>query len=296
MDIRLVQDLKEAERVWKELSPGYYLEDLWDFRFAYYQVNPWPLYFYVAYENGEPVGLLPLQKNTEWKGFEFFAEDIASDNRPFVKPGYEHLIPELFQAAPQPCKIYDIAGDDPFITKLPIEDYIYYLDTAGIHSYQDYLQSRFSTSKKRNNFDRLFRILERDHEVKVVYDNFADMERLMDLNVSHFGEESYLRTEKERQPYLNLLKAPLDWRFITVEVDGEKLACSLAAIYNGVYYYLIVGSDISQVPDAFKYLTKANLELALKEGVREFNCALGACNWKEYWHLDKRPQYEFTKE
>ncbi len=292
----LISDLNEAEKIWRVLSPDGMIYDLWDFRFPFYKVYSYPLYFYAVYDNDEPVALLPLQFNKEWGGLEFIAEELAYDNKPFIKAGYEYLIPGLFNDLNIKTKIFDIAGIDEFTKNLPLEENsVYFYDIAEFKKFDDFLLSAFQNGRKRYNFKRLFTNLERDHEVKVVYNDFSDLELLMDFNVKYFGEESYLRTPEERHPFFDLIKLPFNWNMITIEVDGKKLAVSLSLIYKDIYYYLIVGSDISEVPDAFKYLTKVNLEEAIKNKAKIFNCALGRGGWKEYWHLGKYPQYEFIK-
>lgn len=296
IEIKEINDLETAKILWNKLSPAETIYDLWDFRFCFYENDPQPLRFLAAYDEGEAVALFPLQYNQELKCLEFFAENFMENNRPFFVPGYEYLN-ERFYAYDfgTIVKIYDLDGIDEFTKSLPLEDYIYYLDINDLSSFDDYLNKAFPNGHKRANFKRLFTNLERDHKLQVEYDNFNDLEVIMDLNVRKFGEESYLRTPQERQPFCDLLKLPLDWRAITLIVDGRKIAGSLSVIYQGTYYYLIVGSDISETPDAFKYLTKANLELALKEKAKIFNCSLGDCNWKSHWHLEKLPQYKFIK-
>lgn len=292
----LISDLNEAEKIWRALSPDEMIYDLWDFRFPFYKIYSYPLYFYTVYDDDEPVALLPLQFNKEWGGLEFIAEELAYDNKPFIKAGYEYLIPELFNDLNIRTKIFDIAGIDDFTKNLPLEENsVYFYDISEFKDFDYFLLSAFPNGRKRYNFKRLFTNLERDHEVKVVYNNFSDLELLMDFNVKYFGEESYLRTTEERQPFFDLIKLPFNWNMITIEVDGKKLAISLSLIYKDIYYYLIVGSDISEVKDAFKYLTKANMELAINSGAKIFDCSLGDCNWKQYWHLDKKPQYKFEK-
>ena len=296
IDIKIVNDLETAKSLWNELSPHKNIYDLWDFRYCFYKHDPQALHFYAAYDAGRPVALLPLQYNQELAGLEFFAENFMENNRPFFTAGYEYLLPQLFNYDfGRSVKIYDLDGIDEFTKALPLEDYIYFLDIGGFNSFGDYLLKAFPNGHKRANFKRLFTLLERDHEVKTIFNDFNDLELIMDLNVKRFKEESYLRTAQERQPFYDLLKLPLDWRTITIVVDGVKLAGSLAVIYRGVYYYLIVGSDISDIPDVFKYLTKTNLELALAVKTKVFNCSLGDCNWKSHWHLDKQPQYKFIK-
>jgi len=292
-----INNIIEAEKLWNLLSPEETIYDLWDFRYPFYKVYSYPLYFYTFYDNDEPVALLPLQFNKEWKGLEFIAEELAYDNKPFIKPGYEYLIPELFNDLNLRTKIFDIAEIDDFTKNLPLEENsVYFYDITDFNNFDDFLLSAFPNGRKRYNFKRLFSNLERDHEVKIIYNNFSDLELLMDFNVKYFGAESYLRTPEERQPFFDLIKLPFNWNMITIEVDGKKLACSLSLTYKDTYYYLIVGSDITEISDAFKYLTKVNLEEAIKNKVKIFNCALGRGGWKEYWHLKKYPQREFMKE
>ncbi|MFA6995089.1 MAG: GNAT family N-acetyltransferase [Patescibacteria group bacterium] len=296
IELKVISDLETARKVWEALSPGETIYDLWEFRLCFYRQEPQALYFYTIYENEQPVALLPLQYNQELVCLEFFAENFMDDNRPFFRPGYEYLLPQLFQIDfKQTVKIYDLKGEDKFTSALPLEDYIYFLDTTNLRSFDDYLKQAFSDGHKRANFKRLFTLLERDHEVKVNVNDFNDLSLIIDLNVKHFGDESYLRTVKERQAFYDLLKLPLDWHLITISVDGQKLAGSLAIIYRGTYFYLLVGSDLSIFPNVFKYLTKINLETALAKAVKIFDCSLGDCNWKSHWHLARRPLYKFIK-
>jgi hypothetical protein len=296
IEIKVIQDLATAQLLWNKLSPQTSLYDLWEFRLCFYRSEPWPLYFYTAYDGQEPVALLPLQFNEDLQCLEFFAENFMEFNRPFFAAGYEYLLPQLFQQDfGRDVKIYDLEGSDAFTSSLPLEDYIYLLELPGLTSFDDYLRQAFSDGHKRANFKRLFSLLERDHQVEVIHNDFKDLDLIMDLNVQRFGAESYLHTERDRQPFRELIKLSLDWQAITIKVDGVKLAGSLSVIYQGVYSYLIVGSDISKINNVFKYLTKTNLELALASSAKVFNCSLGDCNWKSHWHLARHPQYKFIK-
>ncbi len=296
IEIKLIQDLEKAKEIWNQLSKNETLYDRWDVRYCFYKNAPAPLYFYVAYDGVEPVALLPLQYSPKGNYLEFLAESFIEGNHPFFKSGYEYLLPELFKIDwPHPVQIFDLDGIDEFTSALPLEDYVYYTDVSKFKNFDDYLLHAFPNGRKRYNFKRLFTILEKEHVLEIIRDDFSGLEALMDLNVKNFGDESYLNTKVERQAFFDLLQLPLDWKMMALAVDGHKLAYSLSVIYNQVYYYLIVGSDISEVKDAFKYLTKANMELAINSGAKIFDCSLGDCNWKQYWHLDKKPQYKFEK-
>jgi len=297
IDIRVISDLETARDLWQQLSPGETIYDLWDFRYCFYKHDPQPLRFYAAYDGPQAVALLPLQYNENLECLEFLAENFMEDNRPFCAPGYEYLAETLLQQDfGQTAKLYDLRGDDPYTRSLPLEDYIYYLELEGLTDFSGYLKKYFPDSHKRSNFKRLFSLLEKRHQVEVVSDDFSDLETLMDLNVRRFGEESYLHSENERRPFFDLLKLPLDWRMATIVIDGVKAAGSLSVFYRGTYFYLVVGADNSLAADAFKYLTKVNLERAFADQARIFDCSLGDCNWKSHWHLERRPQFKLVKE
>lgn len=293
INIEVIKDLGMAKDIWNLLSPQENIYDLWDFRYCFYTSDPQPLYFLVAKDDGRPVALLPLQYNQGLKCYEFFAENFMENNRPFFAPGFEYLLPELFnQKFDKTVKIFDLDGGDEFTEALPLEDYIYYIDIANFKNFNDYLLKAFATGRKRSHFKKM--LSPSDHEIKVILNDFDDLQLVMDLNVKRFGEESYLRTKIERQPFYDLLKLPLDWQLTTIIIDGIKRAGSLSVIYRGTYYYLVGGWDLS-IPNILKYLTKANLEIAINNKLKIFNCSLGDCSWKSFWHMDKLPQYNFIK-
>jgi len=296
IEIKVINDLKTAESLWNELSPKETIYDLWDFRYCFYKHDPQALYFYAAYDAGRPVALLPLQYNQELACLEFFAENFMENNRPFFAAGYDYLLPQLFNSDfGRPVKIYDLDGIDEFTRALPLEDYVYFIDLQNLHSFNDYLLKAFSDRKKRAKFRRIITLLEEKHEVKIVINNFSDLELIMDLSVKKFGDESYLKTDRERRPFFDLIKLPLDWQAVTIIVDGVKIAGSLSVLYQGTYFYMLAGADMVKLPDIFKYLTKVNLELALTKNAKIFNCSLGECNWKNHWHMNKLAQYKLVR-
>ncbi|HPY08345.1 MAG: hypothetical protein ACOX0H_01235 [Patescibacteria group bacterium] len=296
LELRLIQDLEIAQSIWEKLSPQESLYDLWAVRLCFYQNNPQPLFFYTYYENDEPVAVLPLEYNKRKNFLQFLAEDFIEGNKPFFKSGYEYLLPELFGLNfPYPVKIYDLEPTSDFISQLPLEDYTYYYDLTDINSFDDFLLKAFPNGRKRYNFKRLFPLLEKEHQVQVIYDDFTNLPKLMELNICHFKKESYLKTKKEQQAFFDLIKLPLDFKMVSIATDGRLLAHSLSVIYKNIYYYLIVGSDVSEVKEVFKYLTKVNMELAIKAKAKIFDCSLGDCNWKKFWHLATKTQHKFEK-
>lgn len=312
-EIRIVSDLKEAERLWRALSPGQTIFDEWDWRYCFYKHKPWPLCFIAAFIVGggtEPtaaIGLLPLQWHPD--GFyEFFAEDPCEENRAFIKSGYEKIIPELYAAIPGPATCYDISGEDEFTRKLPLEDYKYILPLSGFKNSDDFLQARFS-AKRRQGITREIAALEENKIRYSVYgldifggltDSFvqqaeADLELLFSFNNNNFNEESYLK-EEERAAWRDLLKLPFDWRISVTEINGVRAGVYLNVVHNDYWHCLISGVNFKNWPGLGKYSMKANIGAAIAAGAGIFDAGLGDCGWKHIWHFDTVPQYEFIKE
>ncbi len=297
MIIRKVTDLKEAESLWRALTPNATIFDEWDFRYSFYKHKPYPISFLAAEEEGgsgrrEAVGLLPLEYNESWGGWEFFAEEHCEESRPFIKAGREDIIPKLYEAASGLVKCDDISGDDEFTRSLPIEDYIYVLPLAGLNSWEDYLKARLSPKKQRN-FRSDFRKVEAASP-KIFYGRQADIDFLFKLNAAQFND-SYLQFKEDRDGWRDLLSLPFSWQIVGIEVSGSVQAASLSVLYKDNYLYLINGANKTAVPGLGKYLNKINLERAMELGAKHWDAGLGDCQWKEAWHLDKIPQYYFHK-
>lgn len=294
LDIRRVTDIKEAQRLWRALSPHKFIFDDWDFRFTFYKYETYPVDFYAAYERCGLeeilVGLMPLQVNPEY-GREFFSEVDCEENRPFVKAGYEKIIPDLYAAIEGPAKCFDISGNDSFTAALPLEDYIYVLPLAGLSSFEDFLSSRLSP-KKRRNIKQELKEIEKD-QPEIVWNNKTDIESLFALNIKNFGEDSYLNVSGQRA-WRELLNPAWDYHLVALKINQQIAAASLAIYYNHTYYYLINGVS-HNTHSLGKYLNKINIEKAISLGADYFDAGLGDCNWKEAWHFDRVPQYKFIK-
>jgi CelD/BcsL family acetyltransferase involved in cellulose biosynthesis len=302
LEFKVITDLATARQLWSELSPGESVFDLWDFRYCFYQYEPYPLYFIAAYETSgegqtELVGLMPLDRHPE-HGYEFLAEDACEESRPLVRSGREDLIPLLYEQVPAPAKFFDISGNDSYTMALPLEDYKYTVSLEGWRDFNDFLTARLSP-KKRRNIKQELRELENNSDgedsgrLEIVWNNTPDIEDLFELNVENFGEDSYLN-QHGRQGWRGLLDTDLNCQLVAVKKAGRTVAASLAIYYNHTYYYLINGVT-HNINNLGKYLNKINIERAISLGAKFFDAGLGDCNWKEAWHFDRVPQYKFIK-
>lgn len=316
--IKEVNDLKEAEALWRALSPNKTIFDEWVFRYCFYKHEPYPLCFLAAYDektgaadktgvsadaeadaDAELVGLLPLEKHPK-HGYEFFAEDPCEENRLFIKDGYERIIPQLYAAMPGPGKAYDISGDDEFTIQLPLEDYKYILPLADLKSFDDFLASRLSAKRRRS----LVKEIEEAEKNNIIVEMLGGtdsasalsaLENLFSFNTGNFGEESYLLKEGQAS-WRDLLALDFDWRLIVLKIKGVIQAVSLSVFHNQEWHYLITGANFKDFLGLGKMLVKVNLEAALAAKADFFDAGLGDCGWKHLWHFDKIPQYLFIKD
>lgn len=298
LDIREVKDLKEAEALWRAISPSQTIFDDWDFRYTFYKYDPHPVLFLAAHENSELIGLLPLQLHPK-HGYEFFDEYNCEENRPFIKLGREEIIPELYQAIPGKTKIYDISGEDEFTKKLELEDYSYYLPLSGLETFSDFLSQRLSAKRRRSLEKEILAVTTNNLEIEVFTGDDKEkatkaLESLLEFNTNNFKEESYLLKE-DQAPWYDLIKQPFAWRWLTIKKDGHIQGVALSVIYNNDWHYLITGVNFKEFPGLGKLMVREAIEAAIKEGNSIFDAGLGDCGWKHLWHFDKKPQYIFTK-
>jgi CelD/BcsL family acetyltransferase involved in cellulose biosynthesis len=295
MDIRIIQDIIEAEKIWKSLSPNGTIYDVWDFRYAFHKNNPQEIFFFTAFESGEPVGLLGLEYNPELRYLEFFGGEFMDSNRCFIKQGYENLIPDLYRSISRKAALFDIVGDDDFTKSLVIEDYNYVLPLEGLENFDGHLERSFS-SHRRKNFRRDFRIFEDNNPgLSCVSDeNFEALEALFRLNIKRHGkDESYLSSPALRSGLCDL-REKFDININSVKINNQRVAVGFGILYKSCFFFLLSGSDNAGFPGSGNYLQKEAFNLAFKLGAKKFDAGLGDCGWKERWHFEKEPQYEWS--
>lgn len=305
ISFREIKDLETAEKLWRSLSPRKTIFDEWDFRYCFYKYDPHPILFLAAYESAgsdaseKLVGLMPLQLHPK-HGYEFFDEYNCEENRPFIKPGYEKIIPDLYAAIPGKTKIYDISGEDEFTTKLEIEDYSYYLPLEGLNDFNDFLNARLSSKRRKSLLKEINEAASYNFAIEIFpgapdEKSLSALEKLFSFNTGNFGKESYL-LEEEQAPWRDLLKLDFNWRLIVLKAEGEIQGVALSVLYNNDWHYLITGVNFKNYSGLGKLMVKVGIEAAIKSGAKVFDAGLGDCGWKHLWHFDKLPQYIFSKE
>ena len=306
IEIKVISDFEEAKKLWNLLSPQEIIYDLWDFRYCFYKYEICPLNFIAAYDEKEPVALFALQYNEKDKCLESFAEEFMEESRPFIKPGYEYLIPELYKKIIGRTRLLDLTENsetDEFTKAIPVEDYIYLLPLEKYQDFPDFLSDRLNAKRRRSLVKELAEVAKKNLSVEIYNKTELNKDKLdviagqlFDFNILSFADDSYLQTEAEKKAHRDLFDLDLDWRLIILSIDGQREAISFSIIYNNIWFYVITGVNFKKIPGLGKYLVKVNIEEAIKEGVKVYDCGLGDCGWKNLWHFDKKAQHIFSQE
>ncbi len=304
LDFKIIKDLTLAKDVWQQLSLNETLWDDWDFRYCFYKYYNWELFFYTGYLKDKIVGLLPLQYNPETKSLEFFGgkymeenkvliagsmPDISSGAPLAIKNGCQQFIPDFYKQIDKTAELSDISGQDHFTQNLPLQEYKYVYNLSGITKLEEFIDKYFdSDSRKKKR-----RLLK--EEVEIVYNDFNDFDLMIDLNLKNFGGESSFNWPFRKEIFHDLLKLNYEPILLTSIIDGKKEAVSFAIKYKDKFISLNSGVNSTSFPWLEKYLILKKVAKAIELKCRIFDACVGDCGWKEYWHLEKIPQFKFVK-
>jgi len=289
LDFKIIKDLSRAKEIWQQLSPNETLWDDWDFRYCFYKYYNWELFFYTGYLNAEVVGVLPLQYNPEKKFLEFFGGNYMEENKVLLKKGCEQFIPDFYKQVDREAELSDISGQDSFTKNLPLQEYKYLYNLSGISTLEQFMDKYFdpdSRKKKR-------RLLK--EEVEIIYNNFADFDLMIDLNLKNFGKESSFNLPFRKEIFHDLFKLNYEPILLTSIINGKKEAVSFALKYKDKFISLNSGVNSTSFPWLEKYLILKKVAKAIELKCLVFDACVGNCGWKENWHLEQIPQFKFVK-
>lgn len=292
VEIRLIQNLNEAKDIWTKLSPKESIFDTWEFRMATYAPTSDPLLFYTAYEENQPVAVLPLQRTISKGYLEFFGGSMNEDNRVFCKPGYENLIPQLYKHVQEKAVLEYITGDEAHNHDLEFLDYKYSLSLKSFKSVDDYIAAAFNGETKKKFVKRL-RKLEQDSIITVEYNKWEDLDLLFNFNIERFGEDSTFHFPSRKEVYAILAKSSFDPFLMTFSVNGEKQAVAFALTYKSKFYSINTSISSKADPCMSSYARVKKIEEAIQQGAISYEAQAADCGWKESWHFEKVPLYKF---
>lgn len=293
INFQVATNLDECKEYWEKFSPNITLFDLWNFRYCFYKHDNFPLHFIVGFLKSEPVGILPLQLNTDQGYLEFFGGSWMEDNKVFIDEKYLDLIEKFFSQITDKANLIAINSKDVFCSALPIDEYKYQLDLTNYSSYWDYIRDKYN-KKGNDTFKRKFKKIEQN-SIEFIKNNPEDMELLIEFNIKNFREDSSFNDEKRKLIYKDFLNLGLEHHLITIKVNGVKQAVSMNIVYKGVFYYLNAGSNFEEIPNLGNYTVMNDIGKAIELKCKIFDALMISYNWKERWHFNKIPFTKFEK-
>lgn len=294
LKFEVITGIKEAENVWKKMSSNSNIYEDWDFRYCFYKYFSHPLHFLVGIENGEIIGLLPLQYNEEKKYLEFFGGTFMEDNRVFMKEGYEKYIPKFYTAIDKPARLEDVVEVDDFTKALDVLEYKYVADLSGLVSIDDYLKKHFK-AKSRNKLRNKIKEIEL-MKPEIILNRFEDIDTMIELNKKAFGEESTFHKPFRREIFGDLLKLNFEHHFLSFVINGKTEAVTMSMKYKDTFININSGVNKQDISNLGTYTIYKKLEKAISLKTKLFDAGIEDLGWKELWHLEKVPMRIFKRE
>ena len=293
---RLVTDLAECRDLWGRMIPPESVFDLWDVRACFQRRFRRPPCFIVTDDGHSPSGLMPLSWIGEsgcygcfpgetWRGKTWIEQNriVAADAETLSGlldrcPGSYHLRylrPLDVTASPQ----YGI-DETGYLFRPP--DYNYDI--------REYFQ-RFSRKSYKRRAKELCALERRGVETR--HEDLADFDRLVEMNVGRFGENSYFHDVRFRESFRGLLHLLHErgWlRLTAVLIGGELAAIDIGCVYRDTYT-LLGGGTAAEHPGVAKLINIHHMRRACAERLDEVDFLCGDFSWKTLFHLTPRPLY-----
>ncbi len=302
MEIEIIKGISECKKIWKRLSKGNTIWNLWEVVYSLYDKSIHEPYFIILKEKKKEIGVVPLWFDKEVKIYYYFG-GIYPENR--VLWFDINLFPEVFEKMPGITKIFDfnleiakkIMNKFPRLSKyFPESDCRYYLNLKKCnYSLDEYMKS--FNKKHRKNFKNDLKNLEK-FDYQLVWETTEHFDEFISLSIKRFEKESDMTDSqfvKEFKKFLNVLKKKNLLHTIIVMINGKVEGIEFGAFFNR-RYYILNGSHNREYKNLGKLLIIEHIKKAasLKADIVDF--LVGEANWKQLWNFEKEPTYDFIKQ
>lgn len=293
MDFKICKDLRECERLWNSFSTNERLFDIWEFRECFFDSKKHEPHFIVGYRQNDVEGFLPLVFDIKDESYSYFGGWFTAErNRIYIKD--RKNIGLFLEKCPPKTLIEGLDPAEKAFYEFEDDEFTHYLDLSQYaHDFNTYLGS---LDKKRQKNLR--------HELKAIpkYEVFTnsikDCQRLVDLNIKGFGEDSKFNDPSitkgiSRLAKLALKRGCLD--MISLEINGKIEAVDICVFLNGTYYSLIGSSNYQKIANLGKLMTVLDITHAMEKEANIIEFGATSDHWKEMWRFKKDMLLKFSK-
>jgi len=294
---RAATDLDECREVWERVFPPQSLTDLWELRLCFHRYFQRPPCFLVAEDADGVCGLVPLSWIEESACYGYFPGETwegktwLEQNRVFVRS--EPILTALLERCPSTYSLRYLLPPAGVPREHCAVDEVGYLFLPPRYGFdlENYFQAEFS----HRNAKRVKRDVNRTAALGVSYryDDLADFEHLLRLNMERFGERSYFADTRFREGFRSAVQFlhQQGWlRVTTLLIQGEPAAVDVGCMRDGTYTLLAGGTD-SRYPGVAKLINLHHMQRACQERLEQVDFLCGDFSWKTLFHLTPRPLY-----
>jgi len=293
--LRICEDRSECRRVWERIWPRAGLFDLWEVRACFDAAFDRPPRFLVLERDGDPVGLLALSWIAETSSFGHFPGETwqgrtwLEGNRIPAHDAGTHDV--LLAAIPDGTEIRYLVPDAIGRAPAQVDEigYLFYPAACG-GTFGGYV-SRFSRQSRKRLGRECDDLAARGLTFR--HDRLADVEHLVDLNLSAFGSRSYFADAR----FLDGFERVLGWllgrralRVTTALVGGVVAAVDVGATWRR-HHAVFAGGTSPEFPGIAKVINFHHIEWACAARLASVDFLCGDFGWKRRFHLSPRPLY-----
>jgi len=293
MDFKICRNIGECKKLWNLFSPNERLFDVWDYRACFFDESEHEPYFIAGFGPSGTEGLIPLVFARSRRQYNYFGGWFTAErNMLFAKD--KSKLPDFLGQCPEGTFIEGLDPKEASYYDFLDDEYTHYLDLSKHnHSFDAYFSSLGKKRQKNLKYD-----LKSIPEHRIYYNRLEDFERLAELNIKRFEEDSKFNEKPVIGGISKLIRLAdkngiLD--MISVEVGNKVEAVDVGAVFRGRYYSLIGSSNYQKIPNIGKLMTVLDIKRAIekKAGFIEFGAT--ADHWKKMWEFDKDMLLKFVK-
>ncbi len=296
---KIVTDADACRHLWNSLVPIRNLSDLWEIRLCFHQHYKNQLHFLLFEDRDGITGMLPLVYLPERDVHVFFPGETWNGKTWLERTSIFCRKPEdlgyLLAECPERTYLRYIDLDDSLSApELVVDETGYSLHPPEFNSSMDLYYQRFTWKKLKAIKKEIASFLGPESSWRV--NRLSDFDRLVKLNLSKFGSNSYFYDSRFLESFRDvmLLLSQRGWlRMVSLQIGDEIAAVDMGGLFNGTYAVMLGGTHPGFTGVA-KAMNMQHIEFACQSQVSKVDFLCGDFCWKKLWHLDPEPLYKYV--
>lgn len=296
--MRIVSDHAACRELWERLWPQQCVFDLWPVRDCFARHFKRPSFFLT----GEAENRLPFLLALSW---------IEEDNY------FGHFPGETWQGKTWLEQNKIIGGQalspETILNAVDGKLYVRYLDADFMLAWGDAVsvdETGYLLLPPRHDFSfdayrQLFpgksrKKLDQEigrfhaHGVSFRYDDMADIDPMMQMNLAAFGPMSYFHDPRFFSSFIDLIdffKKNNMLRITSVLIGGKLAAVDVGAVWRNTYTVMAGGTN-PEFPGVAKLINFHHINWACEQRLASVDFLCGDFSWKSRFRLEERPLYK----